>query len=485
MDINDNIKKLKTIKSIISALKFDLLTKMPITGALQRHSQVNWLYDKLYEILESYSISEIDAKLDQCVNPLEQRNIVLYKRAMVEYSIINKELKDKIENAKIKTEVLWRRAREECDFNIVSHSFRELVRLYREYANKLSEYYRISPYESLLRNYDFCCSEKVVDKLFTEVKEGILVIRNHVLDEQYEKHKIIYDRVRHIKIPHKKTLIKNIIKSIGFNLEKGCIAYSTHPFCIGSYDDVRIVLSKYDKHIISIVGALIHETGHALYSQNLPNIHINDLIGDFAGDVIHESQALLWEFCIGRSKVFSEYLAQILYKICGIKMEPYDYFTAVNYVQNGRSRLDSDELSYAIHIIMRYEIEKCLINGEVDVSDVPELWRVLTKKYNISCSRLGCLEDIHWYMGHVGYFPLYLLGAIYAAQFYNTLLSRINSDLLKCEFNGIVRKLSKIIYTKGNLYDSSVLIKKVTGIDICSTFYLQNLKDKYYDFGSI
>ncbi len=343
--------------------------------------------------------------------------------------------------------MLWRQAKKARDFEVVAPSFGGLINLYREYATKLSDYYNIGKYESLLYNYNYGCSVVFIDKMFRKIKDTALTLRAKVLTKQKSKHKDTYDRIRKIKLNNKQHFIRGVIKAIGFDLTKGCIGYSDHPCSTGCYDDVRIVLQKND-HFVSLVESFVHETGHALYLQNLPPNNKHNLLGDFAGYLIHESQALIWEFCIGKSKEFSEFLAKKIYEISAIEIGEHDYFIAVNYINAGSVRIDSDELSYILHIIMRYEVEKKLIEGDIEVTDIPQVWKTLSKEYNIS-NDYGCVEDIHWYAGYIGYFPFYLLGAMYASQFYNKIITQNNNiNISEGKFGEIATFLKNHIHNK-------------------------------------
>ena len=245
---------------------------------------------------------------------------------------------------------------------------------------------------------------------------------------------------------------------------------------------MRITGSQ-NKHIPRIIESIIHESGHGIYLQNLPLKHKNDLIGNVAGYLIDESQALLWEHCVSKSMKFSKFLAKTIYEVFNITIGEYDYFITANYVRSRSTRVECDELSYALHIMMRYEIEKNLIEGDIEVYDIPKMWAFLSKDYGIDCSEYGCLEGIQWYIGHIGYFPVYLLGAMCSYQFYNTIVNQNNNiNIAAGQFDVISSFLKQNIYNKGHIYDSNDLITSVTNEGLSHKYYLQSLKEKYDDF---
>lgn len=285
---------------------------------------------------------------------------------------------------------------------------------------------------------------------------------------------------------------KQIAKDIGFDFERGRLDVSVHPFTVpvGSVSDIRITSRYKADDLFMGLGATIHETGHALYEQGLPAEFASLPSGKAVSMAIHESQSLLWERMVGQNEAFSKkYFPLLQEHFAQIPREKTaaDFYQAYNSVEPGFIRVESDELTYPLHVILRYEIESGLISGEIPVDDkLPELWNKKMHEYlGVTPTNLkeGILQDIHWSVGYFGYFPTYTLGAIYASQFFKTAKEKIpglEEQLAQGNFAELKKWLNENIHAKGSLYSTGDQVcKLVTGEELSATTFVQYLKEKY------
>jgi carboxypeptidase Taq len=277
------------------------------------------------------------------------------------------------------------------------------------------------------------------------------------------------------------------MKQIGFNFDQGRLDVSLHPFCGGTSQDVRITTRyKEDDFTQSLMGVL-HETGHAMYELGLPKDYSTQPVGLALGMTIHESQSLLMEMQVCRSRPFINYLSTILPQYLGKSdaYKPDNLYNLYNNVEPGLIRVDADEVTYPLHVIVRYEIEKDLVEGDMEVDDIPQAWNEAYKKYlgiDVPNDKDGCMQDIHWSDGSFGYFPTYTLGAMTAAQFYKKAVDdnpEIPSEIERGDFSRLVTWLRENIHSQGSLHSPTELTEKVTGESLSSEIFKSYLQDKY------
>ena len=276
--------------------------------------------------------------------------------------------------------------------------------------------------------------------------------------------------------------------AIGYDFERGRIDPTTHPFCLGiSPNDVRIT-TRFDEHYVpmSLFGT-IHETGHALYEQGLPFEHAHTPAGESVSLGIHESQSRMWENMVGRSRPFWEHFFPQLTKqfpeLAGVSLD--DWHFAVNSVQPSFIRVEADEVTYNLHIMLRFDIERQMIGGRLAVNDVPAAWNAaFEQSFGLTPpdDAQGCLQDIHWSMGIFGYFPTYALGNLYAAQFFaaaRRALPELDDQFRRGEFAPLLDWLRTNIHQHGKRFRAPELVERVTGATLTHTPFMDYLRNKY------
>jgi len=322
-------------------------------------------------------------------------------------------------------------------------------------------------------------------EIFDELKEGLVpLIKEITSAPQLKINKKITEST--FDVDKQEALCENVMEKLGFD---GILSRSVHPFTGGTAADVRIT-TRYDPHdFVSGVAGLVHETGHALYEQNRPSGEFEGLPASEALSMgIHESMSLLFERMVGQNEAFWTFLQPDIVKSFGFMSDVtvQEYFEAVNKVEKSLIRVDADELTYPLHIIIRFELEAGLFDGSVTVENLPKKWNSLYKRYldiDVPSNKEGCLQDVHWSDGSFGSFPSYTLGAIFACQFFQHAersIPSLSADMREGNFDKLRAWLKDNIHSKGSLYPSAdELCEAVTGSKLDPTIYLDYLRAKY------
>ena len=279
-----------------------------------------------------------------------------------------------------------------------------------------------------------------------------------------------------------------LMKSIGFDFTRGRLDTSEHPFCGGAYQDIRITTRYNEKDPFSSLEGIMHEAGHAMYELNLPTKWKYQPAGQSRGMAMHESQSLLIEMQITRSSSFKKYLSDILKNQFNFTDECWGFeniYKIGTRVKKSFIRVESDEVTYPLHVILRFNIEQKIFNNEINIKDIPELWNEEYKRLfnkDVDHDSNGCLQDVHWYAGLFGYFPTYSLGALTAAQ----LASQIRKDIInldaqieKGHFKELLQWLKTNVHSKASLYSSSSILQQVTNSKLNAKYFKDYIKNRY------
>ncbi len=471
----------------MALLGWDIETYMPELGVEERSisvSQLNLLKQKL--ILDEGFVSLVDkADLIEDLNDFERGIVRVLKRSIRIYRSLPPRLIEEFSRVTEKSKVVWRNARAKNDFVMFQPYLEKIMSLAREMAEYLG--YKEHPYDALLDLYEEGLTSRDVSSIFN----SIIPVSKKVLDEVMEKGNYLQ---RHplenvsYNVEMMKRVVNEVASILGYDPKRFRIDVSTHPFTIGiGIRDVRITTRYEGKDFKAALFSLIHEYGHALYELQVDEAFIaTPLVGGVSLG-IHESQSRFWENIIGRSRQFSEAIYPILAKYLDFISEfsPRDLYLYFNTVKPSLIRVDADEVTYNFHILVRFELEKLLIGGEIKVSDVPELWNDHMEKYvgiRPKTYSEGVLQDIHWSQGSVGYFPTYTIGNVVAAQIRAHILKDIPDfydHILNLKFNDIKEWLRMKIHKWGSTYMPRELLKRATGEEINPQHFAQYLQEKY------
>ncbi len=462
---------------------------MPTGGAEARGEQLAALSVIIHEEMTSSRLAALLDRADEQSADLtahQQRNLALMRHKWHHANAISADLVEKSSLLGNKCEMVWREARENNDFTSYCPIQQDVLEITREIAQSKAEIFGCSRYDALLDSYDPARKSAEIDVIFSELEGFLPSFLHSVMEQQKDQPSPIIPQGP-FPIDKQRALVIHMMKTLGFDFNRGRLDTSHHPFCGGSGDDVRITTKfKEDDFTFALMGVL-HETGHALYEHGLPHEYRGQPIGESLGMTIHESQSLLMEMQVCRGHPFLTYAAPIIAEHLGDSSETWSLANLsriYSRVKPGHIRIDADEITYPLHVMLRYQLEKRLIEGEIDFKDVPEIWnQYMKEKLNVIVENdsQGCMQDIHWTDGSFGYFPTYTLGAISAAQFYHT--ARQNPDveygIKRGDFSPLLTWLRKHVHGCGSEYSPAQLVKNATGQDLSCDIYINHLKNRY------
>ena len=377
----------------------------------------------------------------------------------------------------------WRHAKEQDAFNQFSPYLEKIVGLARKKAEYLG--YKSHPYDALLDLYEPGTTYKDLSILFKHLRTELTALLKKIKAQKPVDDSFLFGtfpKEQQLEFGHA------LLTALGYSSDHGRLDLSSHPFSSAAHpSDSRITTRIHPNSLMSNISAVMHEAGHALYEMGLPQEQYGTPLGDAISLGMHESQSRWWETRIGHSKPFWKHFLPVLKQhfktLDDIKLDTF--YHALNKVKPGLIRIEADEVTYCLHVILRFELEYALIDGSLKVRDLPEAWNAKMKELLgvvPSNNREGCLQDIHWSMGAIGYFPTYALGNLYAAQLFAAFTKEHadwESRVAKGELLFIKDWLSKAVYQHGRRYSSQELIQLVTKKPISANDYIDYLNNKY------
>ncbi|PSC70957.1 Carboxypeptidase Taq [Micractinium conductrix] len=490
------LKEVSALGGISGLLGWDELTMMPPGSADARAAQKAALAGVLHEKQTDAELGELLRRL-QAAN-LEAAELGPYERATVreaardykKVTAVTKEMAQREAELESEGYQAWVKARQESNFAAFAPVLQEWLALRRQKAALVDASRPV--YDVLLDDFEKGMTAARLDEIFGQVKEGLVPLladlraRGKAPSDAWLKGD--YDTDKQAELCNKVAVV------LGFDLEKGRLDVSVHPFTGGSHPtDVRMTTRfKKDDLTEGITGA-IHETGHSLYEQGRNQQYDGLPVNEALGMGVHESQSLLWERMVALSQPFSAFLLPLLrehFPSLPADKNPEDLYAALNIVKHPSDssmiRVEADEVTYPLHIIIRYELEKALLEGKIAVDDLPKLWNQKMKEY-LGCEpesdARGVLQDVHWSAGALGYFPTYSLGAMYACQLFKAAqvdLPTLDADIAAGNFAPLKAWLNEKVHKVGSLHPSGdELMKAVTGAPLDPQIFLDYLQQKY------
>jgi len=401
---------------------------MPAGGGASRGEQLATLAVLSHELLTAPEVGDLIGEASTNVEGLsewQQANLNEIKRGWTLASALPSDLVEAQSKAGSACEMVWRKARPDNDFKAVLPLMKEVFALTREEAGILSKALDLSPYDSLLSKYEPGGRSANIDPIFESYADFLPDFLQSVLDDQASKPAAIMPKGP-FTTEDQKRLGLAVMEKLGFDFDHGRLDVSAHPFCGGTPEDVRITTRYDDQDFTSALMGVIHETGHALYERGLPKDWQRQPVGQARGMVLHESQSLLMEMQACRSPEFIGFVSDLARNIFDGRGDAWgaeNLGRLYKKVEKGFIRVDADEVTYPAHVILRYRLEKALLADDLSLDDLPQAWGDgLHELLGIrpETDRDGCLQDIHWYDGAIGYFPTYSLGAMSAAQLFDS-----------------------------------------------------------------
>lgn len=470
---------------------WDMFTMMPPGGSQARGAALAELSVLQHEILTGKQVSQwLDDAEQASLNDVEQANLFEMRRAWQQAALLPASLVEAKSVAGSRCEHAWRQQRPANDWQGFAQNLKEVVALSREEAEIRAQANGCSRYDALLDIFEPGMTSASLDKTFGDLKQWLPSLLQRIVDKQAASP--VTSPVGPFAIESQKRLGLAIMKQFDFDFSAGRLDVSAHPFCGGVPEDVRITTRYNENEFISAMMGVIHETGHARYEQNLPKQWAGQPVAHARSTAIHESQSLFFEMQLGRSTEFLTLLLPQVKQLLGDDpaLEVSNFIALNQRVRPGLIRVDADEVSYPAHVILRYEIERALIEGDIEVEDIPTLWQEKMQAMlgldTTGNYRDGCMQDIHWTDGSFGYFPTYTLGAMYAAQLFGALktaLPEVGELVREGNLQPVFDWLRQNIWQHGSRFTTRQLIENATGEDLNPQWFRQHLENRYLNGG--
>ena len=482
----DYVKKMTAYHEALGVIYWDLRTGAPKQGVEQRSEVIGMLSSEVFKMstseemaayIASLSNAEVDDKtrkiLEECKKEYE-RNKKIPAEEYKEFVILQS-----------KAESIWEEAKEKADFAMFSPYLEKLVEMTRRFISYWGHMEK--RYDVLLDMYEPGMTTEVLDDVFGKLRERIVPLVKKISEAD---NKPTTDFLfKSFKKEKQREFSLEILAKMGYNFQAGRLDETVHPFAIGlNPGDVRVT-TKYDENDFrTAIFGTIHEGGHALYEQNFSKELIGTPLCSAASMGIHESQSLFYENIVGRSLPFWKNNFDCLKKYADGQFDQVDierFYRAINESKPSLIRIEADELTYPLHIIIRYEIEKGLFDGSMQVKDLPQIWNDMYEQYLGIVPKNdgeGILQDVHWAGGSFGYFPSYALGYMYAAQFKHKMIEEIphfNQLVEEGNLLPIKEWLTKNIHQYGKLKKPLEILRDVTGEGLNAEYLIEYLIDKY------
>jgi carboxypeptidase Taq len=486
------MQKIADVKYASAVLQWDQEIYLPKKGNDCRGTQIATLSEIAHQLFT-------DEKMGHLLNELivtdnlsdkQKRNVQLSLEDYTKASKLTSHFVRQMSETVNKSFHAWIQARKENSFSTFQQPLHDLIQLKKQEADLLG--YENHPYNALMNDFDKGLTVSITDKVFTDLKPQLTFL----LDAIKNKCQIDNSFMRqHFDKDGQWKFGMEILNRMHFDFEAGRQDISEHPFTTSFNNaDVRVTTRIDENDFGNMTWSCIHEGGHALYEQGLPGEEYGLPLGEYCSLSIHESQSRLWENNIGRALPFWQHNFSLLKtffekQLKGTSLE--QFYKGINKVQPSLIRTEADELTYHFHVMIRYEIEKMLIEGSIATKDIPSYWNEHYKKYLgviVPDDLRGCLQDVHWSHGSFGYFATYSLGSLYAAQLYAAIIKEndsIEKEIALGNNKSVLQWLSKNIYQHGRYFTSEQLCNKATAETLNSTHFIRYATKKYNDIYNI
>jgi len=483
--------RLNAVRGASEVLFWDMSAMMPSGGHPARAEQLAVLNEIAHDMLTEPDMPELigAAEIDGSLDSWQQANLHEIKSRWKKATALTGEQVAQLTRASATCEAKWRRAREDADFAAVLPELRTLLDLVREVGQAKAEAQGLSLYDALLDDFepDGRCAD--IDVLFDDLAAFLPDFLGAVLEKQASGPAVVMPEGP-FPVRKQRELGVRLMEAVGFDFDNGRLDVSLHPFCGGVPDDVRITTRYDEDDFTSSLMGVLHETGHAMYERGLPAERRGQPVGEALGMSVHESQSLLIEMQVCRSAAFLEFAAPIMRETfggSGPAWETGNLTRLYSRVKPDFIRVDADEVTYPAHVILRYRLERAMLNGDLALEDLPGAWNDGMKELlgiQPPDDALGCLQDVHWYDGAWGYFPTYTLGAMTAAQLYAAARDQVNGledAIRKGDFEPLLAWLREHVHGRGRSVSARQLLIDATGKPLDASVFEAHLERRYLD----
>lgn len=482
----EKLEKQHQVGNVLGLLGWDEQVNLPPGGAGQRARQMATLSELHHDLASDAGFGPLLQRLEDDWTTLTPQEQTIVKNARKDYDRATRLPPDYVaEKAMLDSHAYhaWVEAREKNDFPTFAPFLKQQVEMAVRGAGLLGR--GDNPYDYQIDLFDPGMTAATIEGLFDTLKQDLIPLARSILDSSVQAKT---DQLRGFSTDKQETFLKEVTQTLGFDYTRGRIDVAVHPFCSGNANDTRLT-TRFDEHVpLDSLFSSIHETGHGLYEQGLPTDHLHNALGQAVGMAIHESQSRLWENQVSRSREFWHHFEpryRALFPKQLNKLSSDDLYLAINAVGLCPIRVDSDEVTYNLHIILRFELEKQLMTGALSVEDLPAEWNRLSEEIiglTPKSDKEGVLQDVHWSGGMFGYFPSYCLGNMIAAQLWHTVREQIpdlSSDFAQGKFKRLLTWLRQEVHQHGKQYDTQDLVTRITGEPINPRHLIQYLNDRY------
>ncbi|MDE1923225.1 MAG: carboxypeptidase M32 [Gammaproteobacteria bacterium] len=489
--LEQEFRRLHAFRGALSLLRWDAAVMMPRGSADVRGEQLAALETEHHALLTTPKVARLLERAEAGASQLgdwPRANLREMRRQRDHAIAVPPSLVARLAKATSRAEVYWVEARKAGDFKLFAPHLEEVVHLVRDKAALLGQARGLAPYDALVEVYTPGISTADIDTIFKALSRKLPGLIHEAIALQAERP--LLPVAGKFTVARQRQLAVEVLKAMGFPFDRGRLDESEHPFTEGVPGDIRVT-TRFDvgDPFSGLLGA-VHETGHALYDLGLPLEWRDQPVGRDRGLALEESQSLLFEMNLCRSRAFVRYLRPLLEKylqVSGPEWQEDNLFRHLIHVRRSQIRMDADELTYPVHIMLRYELEKRILDGALAVADLPEAWNEsLEQRLGLRPVNdvEGCLQDIHWAVGHFGYFPSYALGAVIAGQFNEALRAArpaLDEEIASGSLAGVLEWLRDNVHGVGARLPVKDLIQHATGKPLTASAYLRYLETKYLE----
>jgi carboxypeptidase Taq len=481
--------ELADLGHIQAVLGWDQQINMPPGGAEERGMQSAALGRIMHEKFTSDEVGQLIADLEEEIGDLnaetdEARAVKVAKREYEKQTKVPLPLLMEFIQTTTMSHEAWLEAKDKSDFSLFQPHLKKIVELRQQYAELFKPYDHI--YDPLLDDYEPGMKTAEVREIFNKLRPQQVDLIQAIAEKEPPDDSFIK---QYYKEEHQEIIGRHVITRFGYNWERGRLDVAPHPFTTGfGHGDVRISTRYLKDDAGSALFSTMHEAGHAMYEQGIPEKYKRHPLGGAASLAIHESQSRLWENIIGRSKEFWSFFypsMQMLFPQYLSDVTLKDFYRGINKVEPSLIRVEADEATYNMHIMLRLEIEIGLMEGTIKVENLPEIWNAKMQDYlgiTPPNDAVGVLQDVHWSGGMIGYFPTYALGNLASVQLWDKLVEEnpnVYDEIAKGQFDTVLQWMRENVHQYGCKYEPQEIMIKATGSKITPEPYMTYLKTKY------
>lgn len=479
------LKRLDRLGSIASFLGWDEAVNLPEKSFELRSEQMGIFVEIAHREATHPRIGELLAVMEDQRDQLSPEQAAVLRDARRDYDRLTKipaEFAARRAKSQTAAYQAWVKARKDDDFACFRPYLEEQLGFAREEAAMMGAR---SAHDYWIDQHDPGMDNTTIERVFKELLPDLRAIVDTILAAPNQPDSSIF---RKFPIAEQENFLREVVRSLGFDFDHGRLDSSVHPFCGGHSLDIRMTTRFDEDNPLDSLSSSIHETGHALYEQGLPDAYAGSALSSAVGMAFHESQSRLMENQIGRSRPFWQYWEPRYRECFAEQLKAIDseaFYRALNKVSISPIRVDADEVTYNLHIMIRHELEKRLFEGSLTIKDMPGAWNETSARilgYTPRNNREGCLQDVHWSSGAFGYFPSYCLGNVLAAQLWYRIredLPDLDHQIAVADFKPLLRWLREHIHSKGRRLLTLEFTREVTGAELSPKFLVRYLRERY------